>query len=90
MTVNTQPTDDDFLNPAQWMSTQEFAGVLGVKVQTIWNRCAMGDDMPASYKISARLTRFYRPEVKAWLLARQRMTAGAIQRIRREAGRAQA
>lgn len=83
------PTDEDFLNPAMWISTQDFADILGVKVQAIYNRISIGDDMPESYRISKRRTRFYRPEVKAWLLSRQRVTAGAIQRQRREAALAQ-
>ncbi|MCP5471086.1 MAG: hypothetical protein H7A18_03240 [Sinobacteraceae bacterium] len=90
MTANIKPTEEDFLDPAQWMSTQEFADILGVKVQAVWNRISTGEDMPESYRFSKRLTRFYRPEVKAWILARQRVTAGAIQRIRREAAQARA
>lgn len=90
MISNIKPTDDDFLDPAQWMSTQEFAGILGVKVQAVWNRVSMGEDMPESYKFSSRLTRFYRPQVRAWILSRQRVTAGATQRQRREAAQARA
>lgn len=85
-----KPTDDDFLDPAQWMSLREFADILGMKVQNVYNRISMGEDMPETYKISSRLTRLYRPQVQAWILSRQRVTAGALQRQRREAAQAQA
>lgn len=41
MTANIKPTDDDFLDPALWMSTQEFADILGVKVQAVYNRISV-------------------------------------------------
>ena len=88
--VAIKPTDDDFLDPAQWMSLKEFADILGMKVQNAYNRISTGEDMPEMYKFSSRLTRLYRPQVRAWILARQRVTAGALQRQRREAAQARA
>jgi predicted DNA-binding transcriptional regulator AlpA len=70
-----KPTDDDFLNPAQWMSTKEFAALLGLRVQSVYNKISTGEDMPESYPISPRLTRFYRPEVAEWLRKRRRVSA---------------
>lgn len=70
-----KPIDEDFLDPAQWMSPRELAGVLGIKVQSLYNKISTGEDMPASYPISDRVTRFYRPEVKAWLLEHRRVPA---------------
>lgn len=72
------PTDDDFLNPAQWMSAKEFAAVMGIRVQSLYNKISTGEDMPESYEISSRVTRFYRPQVKTWLLKRRR-TPAAVQ-----------
>jgi predicted DNA-binding transcriptional regulator AlpA len=90
MTATIEPTDADFLNPAQWMSPKEFAGILGVRVQTIYNMTSTGQDMPASYPISARLTRFYRPEVVEWMRKRRRVSAAVqIKKPRSRARNAQ-
>lgn len=69
------PTNDDFLNPSLWMSAKELAGVLGIHVQSVYNKISTGEDFPESYEVGVRKTRFFKPEVKAWLLKRRRIPA---------------
>ncbi len=80
--VAIKPTDDDFLDPAQWMSLKEFADILGMKVQNAYNRISTGEDMPEMYKFSSRLTRLYRPQVQAWMHAQADHTRAQLDALR--------
>lgn len=69
------PTADDFLDPTKWMSPSELAGVLGINTRTVYTKIWKGEDFPESYEICARVTRFFKPEVTAWLMKRRRIPA---------------
>lgn len=90
MISDIKPSTEDFTNPANWISLKDFAAILGMRLSSTYVKISNGEDMPELYKFSSRITRLYRPQVEAWLLARQRLTAGAIQRRRRDATQAHA
>ncbi|MEI2790471.1 MAG: hypothetical protein V9E93_16560 [Steroidobacteraceae bacterium] len=81
------PTDDDFLDPAQWMSPKDLAGVMGINLQSLYNKISVGEDLPVSYPVTDRKTRFFKPDVKAWLLKRRRVPA-AVQVAELESAKA--
>lgn len=75
--MSTKPTDTDFFDPEQWISAKELAAMLGITPHSLYNKISAKQDFPASYPVSDRCTRFFKPDVKAWLLSRRREFGGA-------------
>ena len=69
-----QAHEHDFLDPRNWISPEVLAAILGMNVQSIYNRIHAGSDLPPNYK-KGRLVRFFRPEVESWLASGRRVPA---------------
>jgi predicted DNA-binding transcriptional regulator AlpA len=61
----------DLLDPKNWMRAVSLAALLGLNVQSIYNRIHRGGDLPPYYK-KGRAVRFFRPEVESWLASGRR------------------
>lgn len=73
----TRPNTHDFLDPKNWIGPKALAAVLGMNVQSIYNRIHSGGDLPPSYKLG-RAVRFFRPEVQTWLEHGRRVPASTV------------
>lgn len=64
----TKPTPEDFLNPANWMALKEFAALIKVNAQSVYNMIDTGANLPPLHR-RAGSTRilFYKPEVYEWM-----------------------
>lgn len=80
----TGSSTPDFLDPKNWIGPKALAAVLGMNVQSIYNRIHSGGDLPPSYK-RGRAVRFFRPEVQTWLESGRRVPASM--RLKDEVGR---
>lgn len=80
----TWSSTHDFLDPKNWIGPKALAAVLGMNVQSIYNRIHSGGDLPPSYK-RGRAVRFFRPEVQTWLESGRRVPASI--RLKEEVGR---
>jgi predicted DNA-binding transcriptional regulator AlpA len=66
----------------EWLSTAQFAKIVGKSVKSIYNEIDRGDDMPPFYKFKLKY-RFPKSELDAWL-AQFRRTTVTYERKRRE------
>jgi len=67
---------NDYLDPADWMGTDEFCAIVGKSRSTVESERSRGTDGPPHYKVGKRI-RYRRTEVKAWLDARRVVPAAA-------------
>ena len=67
---------NDYLDPADWMGTDEFCAIVGKERTTVEGARSRGSDGPPYYRCGKRI-RYRRSEVKAWLDARRVVPAAA-------------
>lgn len=75
--ATTKPAPEDFLNPANWMTLKEFASLIKVNAQSIYNMIEDSANLPPIHRRAGgkrkdgrdRSTRilFYKPEVYEWM-----------------------